>query len=132
MRSNKPPVRTRSRTKKLAEWRETGRKELGLYASGPVSGPGWSNLGYFNIIYEVSEVRDAGVLSEHRVRIEHGPPCRRYGEGYEAFVALYRQYARHARVHEKTHVLKYQQCFTKHEVEHPEPAPKARRTRSAR
>ena len=84
-------------------WKEIGRKELGLYASGPVRGPGWSNPGYFSIVFEISEMQVTGKRKAYRVRVEHGPPCRMYGEGYSAFCELYKIYVQHARAHTEHH-----------------------------
>lgn len=116
---------------KRAAWRELSRTELGLYASGHVSGPGWSNPGYFSIVYLISETRElergGRTKTEFRERVEQGPACRHYREGYEAFVSLYQSYVHHARSHAGDHVEKHSQCFTKHEVAHPVSPSKARR-----
>ncbi len=107
---------------KPARWKELGRKELGLYASGPVAGPGWSNPGYFQMVYEVSEKNEAArpgdhVADQYRTRIEQGPACRYYGEGYDAFHTLYRVYAAHARAHvQAKHKDVYGSCWHKDEV----------------
>ena len=74
------------------EWTEFRRQPVGLYASGPVRGPGWGNLGYYHLVYEVSEHRQTDKGGEHRLRIENGPACRTYGEGYAAFCDLYAVY----------------------------------------
>src|SRR5688572_25189385 len=100
-RSKKPPL--------PPSWKELARKELGLSASGPVAGPGWSNEGYCQIVYEVSEIRESlatrgsGSPDNYRTRVENGPACRFYGEGYTAFCQLYRTYLAHARAHTKDH-----------------------------
>lgn len=103
---------------KPPRWIELGRKELGLYASGPVAGPGWSNPGYFNIVYEVSE-RNATASKndpperQYRTRVETGQACRMYGEGYDAFHTLYRIYTAHARAHAQHHKESFGSCAIK-------------------
>ncbi len=119
-----------SSTKKETTWKEIGRQERGLYASGKVHGPGWRNDGYICIISEVSETRTVGTRkepeTEYRTRLEIGPACRMRGEGYEAFVSLYKQYAGYARQHgEGAHVENHMQCFHKEEL----PRVKISRTR---
>ncbi len=102
------------------KWTETGRKQLGLYASGKVSGPGWGNEGYINIVYEVSEIRTIGTKeepeTEFRTRIENGDPCRMRGEGYDAFVSLYKWYAAYARQHDAgAHIQRNLECVHRQE-----------------
>ena len=69
-------------------------KFLGLYASGDCSGPGWSNPGYIEALYE--EVLETG-----QIVVRHGAPIREsaYAKGaaYTAFVALYAEFAALAR-----------------------------------
>lgn len=75
------------------KWKESGRKELGFYASSAAAG-----LGYFQMVYEISEHLE-GDLKRVRTRVEQGPPCRLYGEAYTAFISLYKTYVNHARAH---------------------------------
>jgi hypothetical protein len=65
--------------------------------SGYCAGPGWGNDGYFHVVYEVGEWRG----NEYRVRLENGPPCREYGEGYKALLALYEAYCKKAEAGER-------------------------------
>lgn len=108
----------RKRKKPAPEWKEIQRKELGLYASGHVSGPGWSNPGYFCIVYEVAEIRARPKgPPEHRFRTEQGPACRLYREGYEAFWRLYLQYVQHAQEHRHgRHNEDFGQCIHRQDL----------------
>jgi hypothetical protein len=76
---------------------KVSRRFVGLYVSGHCSGPGWGNAGYVQAVYEVTE----WCGDECRVRVENGPACREYGEGYDALVALYVTYQKKAEACER-------------------------------
>jgi len=65
-------------------------KFLGLYVSGACAGPGWSNPGYIEALYE-------DVLATGEMRVRHAAPIRESayarGAAYTAFVALYAEFA---------------------------------------
>jgi hypothetical protein len=106
---------------KSQKWTPVERKELGLYVSGHVSGPGWGNPGYFHIVYQVTEVSKADGKVEYRTRIENGDACRFRGESYEAFVRLFEVHMVHAKKHARgEHRESHGQCFHKSEAIRPE------------
>lgn len=74
--------------KEKEKWTLVSRKPMGLYLSGRVHGPGWGNLGYYHIVYEVLE----HCSNEFRTRVESGATVRDYGEGYDALCSLYNGY----------------------------------------
>lgn len=79
-------------------WRVTRKRTIGLYMSGPVSGPGWKGEGYYHAIYEVDEVNKKE--GKFRTRVVFGDACREYGEGYETACHFYRIYLKHAERHD--------------------------------
>lgn len=82
-------------------WEIVERKQVGLYASGPITGPDWGNPGYFQLVYEITERKTIdGDRVRMRTRVEYGEPCRLYGEAYAVFAGLYATYENHAKAHE--------------------------------
>jgi hypothetical protein len=74
-------------------WKETRRQFIGLQATGPCSGAGWSNRGYYQAIWAVSMIKKIGRTIYTKEEIEHGPAVRWYGDGYSAFCELYKYHA---------------------------------------
>ena len=85
--------------KEKKDWVEIQRQCVGLYMSGSCSGPGWGNAGYYHAVWEVIERNREQTTRkyEYRNRIESGPACREYSEGYEAMASLYRVFLERAK-----------------------------------
>lgn len=76
------------------KWKLLRKRCVGLYASGPVAGPGWGNDGYYCAVWEMVEFCER--TRTYRTRVENGPACREMGEGYTAFCSLYHTYLERA------------------------------------